>query len=334
MATIGNLIHSCMIENPTTLQVKAGTISLGKDDVLAFHRLMYLVSVTSSAGKSHTFRNSTNVTDGEIISIDISSAFQALADSYEYSPDTTAPPSFTATVTAWDEYMLNGEAQKTSTATASIPRSYMGRFSDLKRLKNPSGISSLPLCSSKPSTLPELAYPGETVAYVSSGQTTTFFTFPADAPIGKTYILGGHSYIIGQAPPQGQISDRYTIRFINTLGALESIAVTAYRETETTIQTEETAVAINETFGAISRSIVRKSADAEQWKLTSGMIDERWAAWYTHDFLMAELAWIQVQGTWVPCTIMTDETVTGINRSESTPLEIKFTVKLDIGGIV
>ena len=39
-----------------------------------------------------------------------------------------------------------------------------------------------------------------------------------------------------------------------------------------------------------------------------------------------------VNGVWVPCHIVTDETVSGISREKADMLQVDFSVELDIDG--
>ena len=96
-----------------------------------------------------------------------------------------------------------------------------------------------------------------------------------------------------------------------------------------------------ETLKKFSRSVVRKSNDRETWALTSGPLDEAWASWYVHEFLMAEQIWIGLNSSlltlnssllWLPCHVVPEETTVLEDREKAQPLEVLFRLEMDING--
>ena len=61
-------------------------------------------------------------------------------------------------------------------------------------------------------------------------------------------------------------------------------------------------------------------------------LDRLWQQWYLHELLPTPQAWIWIDGLWIPCHIVPEETVSGISRSDGKLLEVQFTVRLDIAG--
>lgn len=134
------------------------------------------------------------------------------------------------------------------------------------------------------------------------------------------------------ALPASQRTDRYEFRFVNGLGCLESISVCSLSTTEMNVTSESYIRSIQETFGKFSRGVVIKSNDYETWKLSSGPLDIYWQSWFMHEFLMTKKAWIKIGANWIPCHILADETVSGLNRQENGICEVQFSMQLDING--
>jgi len=353
---IGYIKGSPMIGNPITIMPKAMTISkTNTDDIIAFHRLIVEVKARLSTDADYTvITDSTSVENGEVVDFDISSALRAVADAYEYTPNPTSYPIIEFQVKAYDEYMLNGETKKNQ-GTCYLPSAstfygaLMGKYSDMERLKS-NGFKRVTSFSRKPASFPEIVAVGESIVYVNDfsmpeghvsgydfADITTYMDDEAHKSIPKsivktitsegTQIIGGRTYY---AVPAN--SDRYQFRFINSLGVLDSISVYSLRETEVNITQDEQHVVRTESFDSISNAIVRKSMDYETWKLSSGPVDQQWQSWFIHEFLMAKHVWIYIDGVWVRCHIIPDETVKGFSRRSASLLDIQFSVRLDING--
>ena len=107
MAVIGSISGSKYIGTPITVPVTAATISGNP----TFHRVRLVVIINST----QQFPMSRPVAEGETIEFDISSAFRAVADAYQYQADRLNPatgdtyPQFTCRLQAYDDYLLDGE---------------------------------------------------------------------------------------------------------------------------------------------------------------------------------------------------------------------------------
>jgi hypothetical protein len=98
------------------------------------------------------------------------------------------------------------------------------------------------------------------------------------------------------------------------------------------ITTDKYTIAKQETLTSFSRGLAIKQNDYETWTFSSGPLDEAWASWYIHEFLMASWVWIMVNGVWIPCHVLPEETTLLEDRTKAQPYEVQFKLQLDING--
>lgn len=305
---------------------------------------------------------------------DISSALQAVADKYAYAA--TPPeryPYIKFRIEAWDEWMIDGTVypEQGVAQWPSLPvdhqqfygYAFMGAWTDLERMNanESDGVEYLDTLrmSRKPTSSPEIVFTGCEFIYpdqfqrsildtdhMSEGAKPKFVSgAPTDGPRSLAYTpqaegaatIGGHNiYAVPRPAETG-----YLLRFVNGLGCMESLHVQSLVKREANITTAKHAVARQETLKKFSRSVVRKSNDRETWALTSGPLDEQWASWYIHEFLMAEQIWIGLnsqlstlnsQLLWLPCHVVPEETTVLEDREKAQPLEVLFRLEMDING--
>lgn len=308
---------------------------------------------------------------------DISSALQAVADKYEYEAGPTFPkryPYIKFRVEAWDEWMVDGSIS-TRQGVKYLPGTpetisgssydfyayaFMGAWTDLERMNasvGQGGVEYLNLSnlSRKPNSSPEVVFSGNAFIYPATfnrsigdtdyadgeGASRRFVSgAPADGPKSVAYTpaelgaatVGGHDIYVITAP-----NDAYVLRFINGMGVMESLHVQSLVKREVPITTDKHTVAKQETLKKFSRSVVRKSNDRETWYLTSGALDDKWASWYIHEFLMSEQVWISVPTsasgiTWIPCHVVPEDTTVLEDRTKAQPYEVQFKLEMDING--
>lgn len=307
---------------------------------------------------------------------DISSALQAVADKYAYAA--TPPeryPYIKFRIEAWDEWMIDGTVypEQGVVQWPSLPvgkqqfygYAFMGAWTDLERMNanESEGVEYIDTLrmSRKPTSSPEIVFTGCEFIYpdqfqrsildtdhMSEGANPQFVSgAPTDGPRSLAYtpqvdgaaIIGGHNiYAVPRPAETG-----YLLRFVNGLGCMESLHVQSLVKREANITTTKHAVARQETLKKFSRSVVRKSNDRETWQLTSGPLDEAWASWYIHEFLMAEQIWIGLTPApflgrvgegllWLPCHVVPEETTVLEDREKAQPLEVLFRLEMDING--
>ncbi len=285
---------------------------------------------------------------GEILTFDISSALRAVADSYEYTASPPAAyPYIVYDLYAHDEWMQNGEVHEVPSdfnqwsTNSKGHKALFGAYSDLERLISyrftETNSKLAQHFSRKPFSSPEIVAVGETMVLPLSFATPVSEAGITTGPTSSEVYIGteGLQTLNGRevyALPESKRNDRYEFRFVNGLGCLESVSVCSLRTTEMNVTSESFVRSIQETFGQFSRSMVRKSNDYETWKLSSGPLDILWQSWFMHEFLMAKQAWVEIDRNWIPCHILADETVAGLNRQENGICEVAFSVQLDING--
>lgn len=341
--------------NPITFTVEplvvTGTDSDGNTVYPSFHRIIFEVTCgmdDNSSGSYETIKMSSPVEQeksGTVVQIDISSALRIFRDSYEYTPNAVTYPFVSFNVKAYDEYMLNGEV-KTDIGAVYYPssstylRTLFGGFSDFERLI--SGVTrDASDLSRKPTATPQIVTQGDTFAYTpsysSSQSISSSSSLVPPTSVITTISQEGEQTIGGQsiyALPSTEANKRTTFRFINGFGVLESISIPKAYSKKLSVTSTSYAVAKQETFNSFSRASVKKQNDQESWLFVTDPLTEEWLQWYLHEFLMSEHIWMEVKDTWVPCTIIPDEDITFLDKTQYSMYSVSFTVQLDINGVL
>lgn len=329
---------SPLIGSPIVYGVTAD--SLTNLDTVTFHRVKLKVTAGLQGGDFREFVMSSPVEDGERIMIDISSALRAVADGYEYTAEPPANyPYIVFSLEACDDYMQNGEIhENVGVVKNDGGRALLGGYSDLDRLLS-GGSKTTSSFSRKPKSSPEIVCEGEelvcpqdmvcSIGSIDNGQSSVVTKIIVDDanPVGIRSVSGREVFVM-----EKYSTDRYQFRFVNSLGCLESIGVYSLRSTKVNVSKEEYSRSVQETFGKFSRGYVTKANDYETWSLSSGPLTEDWQQWFLHEFLMAKFVWVKISGRWIPCHILPEDTVTGVDRTNASMLTVSFSVRLDING--
>lgn len=329
---------SPLIGSPIVYQVTAGS-PVGD---VTFQRVkLYVSAGLSTDGVMRRYPLSQPAQKGETVRIDISSALQAVADKYEYTAEPpTYYPYILFALEACDEYMQNGQnSGDVGIVTNPGGRALMGSFSDLERLRAQQAGRNTTRFSRKPNgqASVEIVTVGETylraepmsvgIATIQNGPRMSQFAIAGEGL--HTLSVGSESVKVYAVPDS---PDRYWLRFVNGLGVVESVSVESLVSEEVNYKVSEYVVARQELFNQVSRGAVIKQNDQERLKLSSGPVDRLWQQWYLHELLPTPAAWIWIDGLWIPCHIVPEETVSGISRADGKMLEVQFTVRLDISG--
>ena len=324
MASIISLDGSRYIGCPIVYKIKAGNI----DDSATFHRVRLVVTITSSDGTSTPFEFSTPAADNEDVYFDISSAFRAMADQYEYTPaGMDSYPYWTLVADAYDDYLLNGVEHRGENQAHSVDGGhfYVGKLTDRERLtgERPTYYTR------KPTSSPEVCFIGN--PYILAGNMSSSPSASLQ-PSDHKVKAGMQTYGVYKIYGINQPADGFEMRFINSLGVHENVFITCLRQSEVNIKNDFHVIARQETLTKFSRGVNIKQNDYEQWKMSSGPIDRAWQQWWLHEPLMAKWAWLNVDSQWLPVHIVPEETVTGIDRAKGNLLEVQFTLRFDING--
>ena len=310
----------------------------------AFHRMVFDVKCGISGGNYETIRLTEPVLteNGKAVQVDISSALRTFRDSYEYSPEPGVMPVVKFNVSAYDEYMINGNPGKTEPISylpgEEVKQTIFGGFSDYDRLTAVSEAMPVSRMTRKPTTTPQLACVGETIIYVDPYSPAVDFLTPTwDAPEAKAFTITNEGQqTLGDisvfSMPQSKASRRTDFRFINSFGVLESISVPRVYSKKLGITAINYTVTRRETLRSFSREAVRKQNNQEEWNFQTDPLDEEWLAWYLHEFLMSEHTWVNINGKFLPCTIIAEEEITFHDKTKQEMHSVSFTAKLDFCG--
>ena len=310
----------------------------------AFHRMVFEVKCGISGGNYETIRLTEPVLteDGAEVMVDISSALRSFRDSYQYSPEPGVMPVVKFNVSAYDEYMINGNPGQTEPISylpgSNVKQTLFGGFSDYDRLTAENNTMPVSRLTRKPTTAPQLACVGETVIYVAPyNPAIDIFSSEWDAPEAKAFTITKEGQqTVGDisvfALPQSESIRRTEFRFINSFGVLESISVPRVYSKKLNITSTSYIVTRRETLRSFSREAVRKQNNQESWDFQTDPLDEEWLAWYLHEFLMSEHTWINIKGKFLPCTIIAEEEITFQDETKQEMHSVSFTAKLDFCG--
>lgn len=310
----------------------------------SFHRMIFEIKCGISGGSYETIKMSEPITNEKIVAVmvDISSALRSFRDSYNYTPEPKVMPVVKFNVSAYDEYMIDGELKKTEPVSYlsgdEVKQTLFGGFSDYDRLMATNDTMAVSRMTRKPTSSPQLACVGETIIYVDPYSPAIDFTTEAwNAPEAKAFTIAQEGQqTIGDISvyvmPQTEAERRTEFRFINSFGVLESISVPRVYSKKLGITTNNYVVTRKETLRSFSRSTTRKQNNQEEWSFQTDPLDEAWLAWYLHEFLMTEHAWININGKFLPCTITADDEITFDDKTKEAMHSVSFTAKLDFRG--
>lgn len=238
-----------------------------------------------------------------------------------------------------------------------------GAFSEYERLTAGSTSRGTHKMTRKPATIPEIVFAGSSLvrpAMFDYSLQTDYSTDTDDNQLPDTFVdvhptngpkslflstgsvvgpktLGSGADAIDVYVTQKPVNG-YEIRFVNSLGCLESVHIKTLRTSQVKIVSDKNVVTAEETFNKPSHLLLAKNDDYETWKMTTGALDMAWAAWYVHEFIMAQKMWIKtILGNterWIPCNVLASEKVNVLDETKKDLLEIQFDLQLDMTGSV
>lgn len=340
-----------MANNPITFSITPSDAGSSP----SFHRVIVEVTYDNNNGNYEVIKLSVPVTqEGHDVELDVSSALRVPLEDFQYSPLVATYPMVKWYIKAYDEYMnSNGELKtnqgiqyypqepNTSDGGATNLRCIAGAFWDIERMV--SGVTkSVKSLSRKPQSLPQLMVVGDTYAYTpaysesqsllgSSGLNGLTAPQSREVEITKEGLqtIGEQSIY---AMPKDEGKDRMVFRFINSFGVLECVNIPRTYSKKLSIQSSSYTVTKLETFNSFSRSAVSKKNDRESWLFMTDPLDENWLQWYLHEFLMSNHIWLNVKGNWIPATVIPEDEITFLDKTNTNMYSVSFTAKLDIYG--
>ena len=326
--------------NPIVFMVRHAT----PEGSPSFHRMIFEVKCGMSGGNYETIKMSEPIVNEKAVAVmgDISSALRSFRDSYKYTPEPGVMPVVKFNVSAYDEYMIDGELHKTEPvfylSGDEVKQTLFGGFSDYDRLMATNDTMAVSRMTRKPTSSPQLVCVGETIIYVDPYSPAIDFTTESwNAPEAKAFTITNEGQqTVGDisvfAMPQSEAVHRTEFRFINSFGVLESISVPRVYSKKLGITAINYTVTRRETLRSFSREAVRKQNNQEEWNFQTDPLDEEWLAWYLHEFLMSEHTWININGKFLPCTIIADDELTFDDNTKGAMHSVSFTAKLDFCG--
>lgn len=259
----------------------------------------------------------------------------------------------------WPQNVTITPSEGEQITRAAYCYSVMGAFTDYERMRCANEYRSTYRMTRKPTTSPEVVYAGRRIirpnifdrALISDygvdtdddGIIDTFVEATPNGPQSVAYLVGseegmqtfGEGVNAFSAYVAKDADDVYEIRFVNSLGCLESVHLKVLPSTSVNPVTERNVITKAETFNKFSRMATTKEDIYEKWKMTSGPLDEAWQAWFVYEFLSAKTAWINIPAdstdVWIPCSVSADK-ITLVDKVKNNMLEIQFDLQLDISG--
>lgn len=314
---------SCIfMGNPIVYAVVPGKVP---GENVSFHRVKMIVKFST-----YEYELSQPVDkDTEIVEFDISNCFMSQAELFEFQPLTqsgvkrTFPVFTTTSITIKDVWVENGLQQEGGQQSLTNHTAIMGAYSDYERLHT----VLTPTYSRKPLS-PELALADDLVVFPSGegltpSSTAVNISFIADSEIN----LNGRSYYIVSNPVRSA-----QFQFVNSRGCLETIRAWNVEQEKMKSEKKTTVISKFERFNDFSRTHIAKHVQPAEFSCSSGFVDYEWARWWAYEFGASRQHWWLVDGSWIPCKVTVDDSLSVIDRSKVQMCSVQFTVSPDING--
>ena len=318
---------SLFMGNPITYSVKAAAEPY-KSSEITFHRVKLKVTIF---GKEYEL--SQPAKSGETVEFDVSSAFRAASNAFQYEPideGSVTYPQFVAQIEARDVWLRNGEVIDPAPSNKDIAvaecTAYMGGFSDFERW-HPTQTMTF---SRKPRT-GEIVCVGDNIVSPLPNPYPSVQTLKAvEKFAGQNMRLQDNWHEVYVLPHVDRNSRQF--QFVNSRGVVESIRAWQMESEKLNSGHEEHAVSRFETFSEFTRIISRKKASRTELQLCSGFVSYEWAHWWANDFCQSEQHWMLVDGLWLPCVVTINDSETIIDKTKSQMCYVAFSCKPNING--
>lgn len=341
---------SLFIGNPINVAITANTV-----ESCTFHRVK--LQVTASRAFSGTVHGATTRTEelsapvesGETVYIDISSVLRAVCSDFRHEPvsDTVEYPYLTYSLSAYDEYMVDGDLY-TNIGPISYGQSMtalMGAFTDMERFTADYKTRNVISFSRKPAT-GEVCSPDHMLVYpqkpesdltwtggVSSGPTVKCASLTG---LSGPQSFGGRTVYIDNSP-----ANRILFQFVNGCGVVESISAEMLESRESGFSVEQEMITGIHAFDEVGRRTVRKETKGTVFTCSTGYVNEEWADWWITEFLGGDKfrrsghnqCWMWRGGQWVPCLVVPSDKTKVYDRTKPELLHMEFEVHICWDGI-
>lgn len=332
---------SLLIGNPIMVSVTAES---GLSNA-TFHRVKLIVKAAlSTDGTEKEYPLSAVAGNGEVVEFDISTVLRSAASKYEYEYATSARsyPYLAYTLTAYDEYMLNGILHETGEMNYnSGAKSYalMGAFTERERYLTSGTTRDVTAYTRKPLT-GEICAPGELLVYPSASITPLKITDTlTSGPLANVATLegsGAKTYGGRTIYVDPNAKNRMLFQFVNGYGVVETISAEMLEEVDSRGSTEVDEVTAPSSFVKPHSSVARRDERKAVYKCSSGYINKEWAEWWATEFLGGDKwrkggrckCWVLLDDNWLPCTVVPDDDITLYDRSKPGLIHVDFEVRL------
>lgn len=330
---------SVLIGNPIVVKVVPDSLSVAP----VFHRVKLIVSASlDTVGSVETFELSAPVDeggDGQVF--DVSDALRTVARGFIHSfvtSDTTYPY-IAFTLSAYDEYMVNGILQDKVNEVNYGGTLYalMGAFSGLDRYTS-GETKSLDRFTRKPAN-GEICSVGDLYVYPSLQSYNIVLGGNVPNPsvstktLDKTETLNNVKVYVDE-----NSKNRIQFQFVNSFGVVETASAECLERGLSEGSLELNAVTGVPSFGNPVRLAGTRTERDNILKCSSGFVNMEWAQWWHDEFLgsddfrrgLAQSHWIYLDEVWQPCICSLDDETTIYDRTKKNMLHIDFTVHLCI----
>lgn len=332
---------SVLIGNPIVVKVVPESLSVAP----VFHRVKLIVAASlvykdTSGGPVETFELSAPVDesgDGQVF--DVSDALRTVARGFVHTfvTEETTYPYIAFTLSAYDEYMVNGILQEKVNEINYGGTLYalMGAFSGLDRYiaGDTKDVTSF---TRKPSK-GEVCSVGDLYVYPSSQSYNIVLGSNVPNPavltktLEKTETLNSVKVYVDE-----NSENRVQFQFVNSIGVVESASAECLESKTSEGSSERHVVTGTPSFGNPVRLSGINSERNRILKCSSGFVNMEWAQWWHDEFLgsddfrrgLAQSHWIYFNGTWQPCVCSLDDDTTIYDRTKKNMPHIDFTVYL------
>lgn len=268
---------------------------------------------------------SSEVTNSEEITFDISEAWRSAYRGIPVTPNTTTTDILKGTVTAQVSY-LNQDSLNLSygAETQLLDNIYAlrGGVSEMTIInkgwtKPHEAVTSFKsLLSTRPSTM-YVVNVGDNIYRSTYGTTRVTTTI---TPVTETTESTSQMKVVNE-------KTRREFLFLNSFGLIESFSCKMLEEDGVDIKSEQHAVQGTPSFvpSNYSRNI---SKFTKKYEMSSGHLPTDWLEWFTTEFLCSERHWIRIGSKYIPVIITPkNEHQSFIDRTKNELMQVEFEVR-------
>ncbi|MDD3037888.1 hypothetical protein [Bacteroides sp.] len=328
---------SLLCGSPIVFSVMPNTIN----ERATFHRVKMEISAALSTDSSFdNYIQSAKAKNGVEVAFDVSSTLRSVASKYVYEYQTTdrVYPYLIYELKVYDEYMIDGilHEKEGVMSYGSTLYAYIGEFTDIERYLS-SSSKSVQRFSRKPK-LGEVCATDELLLYpttllepalmdsvITTGQKVNVRSLSG---LSGVNTFDGHTvYVVPSS------SNRIQFQFVNKLGVVESISVEVRKSLSYETITETDTVSVPSAFCPGRRILSRKGTKQQTYAMSTGALNEDWADWWINEFLdCTKGAWVKMEGIWVPCEVIPEDTIIVSDETTGELCTINFTIRLALSG--